>query len=186
MEVKKAIEQRRAYRSLEPVEITEELVNDLAGQAQLAPSCFNKQPWKYVFVYDPAVLKKMHGALSPGNEWVQAASLIIAVLGKKDDDCVMRDGRVYYHFDIGMATAFMILRATELGLVAHPIAGYNPQKVREILGIPEDLEVVTLVNVGKHSDKIGPLLSKAQAEAEKQRPERNPIEKFVYRNGFKA
>jgi len=186
MEVKKAIEARRAYRSLAPVEITEELINDLAGKAQLAPSCFNKQPWKYVFVYDPAVLTKMHGALSPGNEWVQAASLIIAVLGKKDDDCAMKDGRVYYHFDIGMATAFMILRATELGLVAHPIAGYNPGKVREVLGIPEELEVITLVNVGKHSDKISPLLSEPMAKGEKQRPERNPLGKFIYRNGYKA
>jgi nitroreductase len=186
MDVNEAIKLRRAYRSLAPAEITEDLVNDLAHNAQLAPSCFNKQPWKYVFVYDPGMLKKMHAALSPGNEWVQAASLIVAVLGKKEDDCEMKDGRQYYGFDIGMATAFMILRATELGLVAHPIAGYSPDKVKEILTIPGDLEVITLVNVGKHSDKISPLLSEPMAKGEKDRPDRNPLEKFVYLNGFKT
>ena len=64
MDVKDAIETRRAYRSLDPVEITEDLIRDLAGSARLAASCFNNQPWRFVFVYDPAVLKQMHGALS--------------------------------------------------------------------------------------------------------------------------
>ena len=165
MDVKQAIMERRAYRSFDPVEITEELIENLAASAQLAPSCFNNQPWRYVFVYDPVVLKQMHTVLSSGNEWVQKASLIIVVLSKKEYDCVMKDGREYYQFDTGMATAFLILRATELGLVAHPIAGYSPTKTREILGIPDDLNVVTLVNVGKHADTPNELLSKKQAEA---------------------
>jgi nitroreductase len=184
MEVKEAILKRRAYRSLEPIEITDELIRDLAGCAQLSASCFNNQPWRFVFVYAPAMLKKMHEALSPGNEWARSASLIIAVLSKKEFDCVIKD-RVYHQFDTGMATAFLILRATELGLVAHPIAGYSPKKTREILGIPEDLEVITLVNVGKHSTSANPLLSEKQVEAEKQRPERFPLEKFVYVNKYR-
>jgi nitroreductase len=85
-----------------------------------------------------------------------------------------------------MATAFLILRATELGLVAHPIAGYSPKKTREVLGIPDDLEVITLVNVGKHADTIHPELSEQQAATEKKRPERFPLEKFVYHNRYTA
>ena len=184
MDVKQAIETRRAYRSLDPVKITEELINDLATHAGLAPSCFNNQPWRYVFVYDPVVLKQLHTALSSGNEWVQKASLIVVVCSKKEYDCVMKDGREYYQFDTGMATAFLILRATELRLVAHPIAGYSPTKTREILGIPDDLNVITLVNVGKHADTPNALLSKQQAEGEKVRPKRKPLNEFVYRNRF--
>ena len=41
MDVKQAIHTRRAYRSLEPVEITEKLIGDLAERARLTPSCFN-------------------------------------------------------------------------------------------------------------------------------------------------
>jgi hypothetical protein len=51
--------------------------------------------------------------------------MIIAVFSQKDLDCIRRGGREYYLFDTGMATAFMILRAMGLGLVAHPIAGFN-------------------------------------------------------------
>lgn len=129
MNVKEAIEKRRAYRSLEPAPVDENLIKDLAECAWLFCSCFNNQPWRYIFVYDKEVLKEMHSALSPGNEWSRAASMIIAVFSKPELDCIIKD-RKYYLFDTGMATAAIILRATELGLVAHPIAGYSPRKQR--------------------------------------------------------
>jgi nitroreductase len=183
MDVKEAIETRRAYRSLDPVEITEDLIYDLARCAQLSASCANNQPWRFVFVYDPAMLQKMREALSKGNEWVYDASMIIAVASKKEFDCIIKE-RQYYQFDCGMATAFLILRATELGLVAHPIAGYIPEKTREILGIPDDLEVITLVNIGKHSRDLHPVLTEKQRGTELKRPDRYPLEKFVFLNKF--
>lgn len=184
MNVKDAIQKRRAYRSLENIEITGQLIEDLAQSASLFCSCFNNQPWRYVFVHEDAVLKEMHGALSKGNEWARAASLIIAVFSKPELDCVIKD-RKYYLFDTGMATAAIILRATELGLVAHPIAGFSPKKTREILNIPEDMEVITLVIVGRHAESISPALSDKQIAAERERPPRKPVEEFVYLNRYK-
>lgn len=183
MDVKEAIEKRRAYRSLAPVEITDGLINELATSAQLAPSCFNNQPWRFVFVYDKDTLLKMRDALSRGNEWIHAASLIIAVFGKKEDDCDIK-GREYYLFDIGMASGFIQLRATELGLIAHPIAGFNEDKVKDILGIPEEMKVITLIIVGKKSDTISEVLSEKQVGWEKERPERKTLGEFVYRNRY--
>lgn len=183
MNVKQAIDNRRAYRSLEHVEITEDLIRDLAECAQLSASCFNNQPWKYVFVYDPNVLKEMHKALSPGNEWAKDASMIIAAFSKKEDDCVIRD-REYFLFDVGLATESIILRAIELGLVAHPIAGYSPMEIRRILGIIDDYNVITLIIVGKHSKKISTILTDKQIEAENERPERISLDKFVYVNKY--
>lgn len=184
MDVQTAIETRRAYRSLASAEITDDLISDLATCAQLSASCYNNQPWRYVFVYDPRVLKPMREALSKGNEWAYNASMIIAVFSRKDLDCTT-EGREYFLFDTGMATAFLILRATELGLVAHPIAGFKEAKVKEILGIPEDMNVITLVICGKHTNTIQPELSEKQAEAEKSRPERKPLEEFVYHQKVK-
>lgn len=184
MSVINTIRNRRAYRSLVKTQITKELLDDLIEAARLAPSCFNNQPWRYVFVYDDRMLKKMHEALADGNVWATRASMIIAVLSKPDFDCQIYD-RTYNLFDTGMATAFMILRATELGLVAHPIAGYSPKTVRKLLGIPEDMQVITLINVGKHDDKINDLLSDKQVADEKRRPERKPIEELFYFNKYR-
>jgi nitroreductase len=184
MDVSQAIHKRRAYRSLESVEITEDLIKDLAEHVQLAPSCFNNQPWRFVFVFDPDALEEMFAVLSSGNVWARSSSMIIAAFSKEEDDCVIRD-RVYHQFDIGMGVGFLILRATELGLVAHPIAGFSPKKTREILDIPEEYKVITLIIVGKHAETISPVLSEKQAKAEKKRPQRKPLGKFVFYNKFR-
>jgi len=183
MNVKEAIEKRRAYRSLKKTEITEEIVRDLAYHAGNAPSCFNKQPWCFVFVYSPEQLENMHAALSKNNEWAYNASLIVAVFSKKESDCIVQ-GREYYLFDTGMASAFLMLRATELGLVAHPIAGFSEEKVKEILGIPKEATVITLINVGVKDKNVNELLTEKQVELEPQRPKRLNFNEFAYINKY--
>jgi nitroreductase len=183
--VEEAIEARRAYRSLVPADISNDTVETLAEAARLSASCFNNQPWRYVFVRRRDVLERMFEALSKGNKWATAASMIVAVMSRPDLDCQIK-GRDYYLFDTGMATALMILRAVELGLVAHPIAGYSPKKVREVLGIPDDMNVITLVIVGKHGDEISDLLSEEQAEDERSRPKRKPVGEIAFMDAYRG
>ncbi|MHA2182915.1 MAG: nitroreductase family protein [Promethearchaeota archaeon] len=185
MNVKEAIEKRRAYRSLDPIEISKELIKRLAEAAQLAPSCANKQPWRYIFIFDKNKLTELFTALSETNKWVKKASMVIAVFSKPEYDCVIGE-RLYYLFDTGMATAFIILKATELGLVAHPIAGYKETKAKEILKIPNEMRLITLVNIGKHSKEINPVLSDVMKLGEKQRPPRKNLEDFVFINNFET
>ncbi len=175
MNVKEAIEKRRAFRCLEKIEINQEIITELVYYAQLTASCFNNQPWRFIFIKSEDILIKIRNAISKGNEWTFAASMIIVVITKKDFDCIIND-REYYLFDTGMAVSSMILTATEMGLVAHPIAGYSQEKVKEILNIPQDFNVITLIIVGKKSDKENNgLLNEHQIEVEKKRPERLPL-----------
>jgi nitroreductase len=183
MELMEIIKMRRAYRSLQPVVIDENMVRELATAASLSASCFNKQPWRFVFAFDKDVLNRLQGAMSKGNEWTRADSMIIAVASRKDLDCVVKE-REYYLFDTGMATAILILRATELGLVAHPIAGYDEGKAKEILGIPVDMRLITLINVGTHLLPANSLLNEQQVEIEKSRPERLPLSEIMRINKF--
>lgn len=181
MNVKKAIKERRAFRSLDLIKITDELIDDLAEKAQVAPSCANKQPWNFIFVREKEQLERLFNTLSNGNKWVERASMIIAVFSKPENDCIIGE-RLYYLFDTGIATAFIILRATELGLVAHPIAGFNEDQAKKILEIPDDMRLITLVIIGKHSKTINPVLSEKMKLGEKQRPPRKELDKFVFRN----
>jgi nitroreductase len=181
MEVKEAINKRRAYRSLERFRIDENLVKDLSESASLCCSCFNKQPWRFVFVYEDKKLKELHTSLSKGNEWVYNASMIIAVFSQKELDCVVKE-REYFLFDTGMAVGMMILRATELGLVAHPIAGFDEDRAKAILNIPSEMRLITLIIVGKHSDEIKRELNEHQVEAEKNRPPRKSFREFTWIN----
>jgi len=179
------INNRRAYRSLAPVEITTDIIESLGHAAQLAPSCFNNQPWHFVFVYEKKRLAAVFQTLSKGNSWATQASMIIAVCAKKEDDCEIYD-RKYYLFDTGLASGLLILQATSIGLVAHPIAGYSPKKVREVLDIPDVYQVITLIIIGKKNEKISHLLSEKQIQAEQTRPERKPLETFIHHNSFEG
>jgi nitroreductase len=183
VEVNQAIKTRRAYRSLNPVIITDELIKDLAENAGLAPSCFNYQPWRFIFVKDPSILEELHGALSRTNKWVNRASMIVAVFSRADDDCRIR-GRDYHQFDTGMAVGFLMLRATELGLVAHPFAGFREKRAKEILGIPEEFQLIALIAIGEKADVLHDELTESQKETEKERPERKSFEEYAFINKF--
>lgn len=179
MDVCDAIRTRRAYRSLAPMVVDDALLEKLATASQLTASCFNNQPWRFVFVREPANLTAFHAALNPGNEWARSASMFIVAASKKEQDCVIKD-REYYLFDTGMAVSAMLLQATELGLVAHPIAGYSPDRVRELLGIPPDVQVIAVIVCGKHAEAMSPLLNDKQKAMEASRPPRKELAEIAF------
>lgn len=178
MDVKEAIEKRRAYRSLEEFEISDELIKDLFNSAILAPSCFNNQPERFIFVKSKDKLNELFNTLSKNNDWAKFSSMITVVYTKKDLDCDLK-GREYFLFDTGMSVGFMILRATELGLVAHPIAGYDEEKVKSILQIPEEYTVITLIIFGKKREEIRDVLTDKQKAQELERPPRKSFDEVA-------
>jgi len=72
-----------------------------------------------------------------------------------------------------------MLAATEKNLVAHPIAGFDPQAARQVLALPEGAQVITLIIVGGPTQEISPVLADWQVKPEKERPARIPFEAFV-------
>ncbi len=183
MDVRRAIEERRALRSLSGEPLPEGLAGILAESASLAPSCFNKQPWRFVFASREDVLEQVFASLSRGNEWFRAASMVVGVASRRDMDCVLGE-REYYLLDTGMALGMMLLRATELGLVAHPIAGFDEAAAGRALSVPPDYRLITLVAVGGKAEQPSPLLSDRQLEAERERPARLPLEEFAFTDSF--
>ena len=184
MNVKEAIKSRRSYRSLIPVEITETLIKDLAESASLAPSCKNSQPWRFIFVYDKKQLQKLYKTIIPPNDkWIINSSLMIVVFSKVQYDCIIKE-RLYYLFDTGIATAFIILRATELGLVAHPIAGFDENKIKELFKLPNDMRIITLIIIGKKSSEINENLTDLMKETEMRKPVRMKFKEYAYINEY--
>ncbi|HBA60131.1 MAG TPA: nitroreductase [Elusimicrobia bacterium] len=175
MTVKEAIETRRAFRALEPVEISDGDLKELAAAAQLAASCFNNQPWKFVFARSEESLAKVQACLSKNNDWARSGSLIIAAFAGKDYDCVVKE-REFYLFDLGMAVSALLLRATEMGLVAHPIAGFDNARAAAALGIPDGNMLLTLIIVGNKSGNLSALTAPQAAMETGGRPPRLPLE----------
>ncbi len=182
MNLNDLLKKRRSYQLLEKIEVTNEMIYELAEAARVAPSCSNKQPWKYVIVKDEDILEEFSEVYSEGNEWAEEASVVIAVLSNSNDDCVMGK-KEYAFFDTGIATGFLMLKATELNLVAHPIAGFNARKVKKLLDIPGEMNLLTLIIIGKHAN-LKNYIKYNRIELEENRPIRHDKNKFIFLNKF--
>lgn len=174
LDVVDAVRARRAKRVLSQKHIEDAEIMSMVEAARLSASCFNNQPWRMIFCRGGPALAGVKEALAKGNVWATRADTIVVIAARGPDDCQLSDRRDYYGFDCGLAVGQMLLRATELGIVAHPIAGYEPAKVRAALGIPDEFVIVTLVICG-YPGTDDSLLSEKQKGWEAARPERKPV-----------
>ncbi|MBN1539322.1 MAG: nitroreductase family protein [Candidatus Thermoplasmatota archaeon] len=184
MELDLVMEKRRSRRAYRPAEITDDMVNDLLHAAELAPSCSNNQPWRFIFVRDPQQLERVFETLSGGNYWMKRSSMVVAVFTEKGTDCDVQ-GVQYEMFDTGMATAFLLLKAVEMGLLTHPIAGFNKEKVKKVLGLGEQFIIITLIGMGKRSDDPGGL-SEKHREQEVSARVRRPHEEISFMDRYRS
>lgn len=172
-----AIAQRRSKRALLNKKVSKTTLKKLVESATLAPSCFNHQPWR-IFVATDKTLEKVKTGLSQGNSWAQKAPAIIAFSSHRDNDCQSSHGRDYFWFDNGLAAQNLMIQATQMGLIAHPIAGFDPPKVKEALGIPEGDTLITLIIVG-WPGSIDDLDENLQ-EIERSPRQRKPLDEVVF------
>jgi len=175
------IDERRSKRGISPELLGEDMVREILTAGTMAPSCYNNQPWQLVPVQGEK-LKELHESLAEGNRWAKKAPLIIALATRACDDCRLDEGRDYAHFDLGLCAMNMMLQATHLGLIAHPIAGFNPKKVRTILQIPREYDVVALLVIGKPGSTED--LESWQIKSETAPRDRKALDEVVHWNGW--
>lgn len=171
------IEKRRARRALSDRPIAAGVMDRVMTAATLAPSCSNKQPWRFIIARKGHGLDQVRDALSSGNYWAREAPVIVVVTTRDEDDCMLSDDRKYAQFDTGMAAMALMLQATREGLYAHPMAGWDPVAVRSGLGIAGDRRVLALIAVAYPGD--GSNLSATHAAEESSERSRKPLEEIV-------
>lgn len=137
---------RRSRKKFANRNVPKEIVTEIITAAQLAPSCFNNQPARFIIVHDEH-LKELHPALSRGNAWAKEAPFLLALTSRADLDCQITD-RDYFLLGCGLQLENLILQAVHRGLFAHPLAGFNEDVARSALGVPVDHRIYTLVAVG--------------------------------------
>lgn len=175
------IQLRRAKRSFSQEKVSRDALKTIISAAHLAPSCANKQPWRFIVIESRDFLEKIHKALSGGNYWMKNAPALIVVYSKKDLDCELSDGRDYFLFDLGQAVALLQIQATQMGLIAHPVAGFDPVLVKQVLSIPEEYTVITILAIGYPSGNISSLSEKHQAIefSSREREKLDNVAKFI-------
>ena len=181
-EVLPALANRRARRAFDPRAVPVEIQRTLWEAVSLAPSHGNGQPVRLVAAEGPVARAALFKALSEGNrQWAGAAPLLVAVLAnpQHDFEAPNRDGttRALWPLHTGIAVGNLLAQATELELVAHPMAGFDEAAVREALGIPQNVRVATVVAIG-YPGNLADLVPDLRAREDAPR-KRLPIENLV-------
>ncbi len=175
------IVKRRASRAVASDKTVEaEKIAAIIEAGSLAPSCFNNQPWRFVVVDERERRESLIACLASGNYWARNAAAIIAVAAKYDLDCRLDDARDYALFDTGLAVQNCLLQAVREGLIAHPIAGFDAVRAKQLLGIPGDYILITLIIIGYRGDSGS--LDEKHRILEAAARERKKSESFCFYN----
>ena len=143
----------RAYDATRPV--TPEQKIGLLEAARWAPSCYGDQPWRFV-VWDKnsnaGSWQKAFDCLSPGNQgWVKDAPLLLLTTA---DTLFNHNGQPnrWAQYDTGAAAENLCLQAEALGLMAHQMGGFDPDKARAAFDIPSQYTPMAMIAVGHPAD----------------------------------
>jgi nitroreductase len=175
------IEKRRSGRAFNTKPIPDDMLRSILEAGRWAPSCANAQAWNFVVLTDPESLAKGHEALSRGNAYAKAAPVMVLVAAKEDGGCSSH-GLPYFAMDVGLAVENMLLQAVHLGLLGHPTAGWDEEKLKQTFNIPDEYRIVTVVFFG-YEGRVEDLDERTQ-EKERRPRTRRPFDEIVHWNSW--
>jgi nitroreductase len=148
--------------------------------ARWAPSSSNGQPWGYlVGVRNSVTHDRIASTLAGFNQtWAPKAPVLILSVTKIT---FAHNGaaNAYALYDLGAATALLALEAAHLGLATHQMGGFDREAARQVLEIPEDYALGSVIALGYQGEPSALTHEKLVAQEEAPR-QRKPKEEFVF------
>ena len=179
-----AIKERRSVKNYDPNhKLTDDEVNQLLSLAVLSPTSFNMQNWRFVIVKDSEIKKQIRAASwdqaqitdsslllaicadlkawkdNPGQYWVnapkEAQEFLVSAMGPfyEGKNQLQRDEAMR---SCGIAAQTIMLAAKAMGYDSNPMIGFDPEKIAEIIKLPENHIISMLVAVGKKTKPAMP------------------------------
>ena len=182
LDVAQAAAARRSVRLYKQEEIPREDLERIFDIVRLAPSAYNVQPWRFVVVTEPAVKAKL-GVAANGQKQVTGAPAVIVLYTDMKDvldnvDEIMHPGipadkraagaagfraswasksdaeREQWGAGQGyIALGYLLLAASSLGYATSPMLGFDPAKVKDVLGLPAHVAIPALVSIGRADEE---------------------------------
>jgi len=151
-----AIKGRRSIRKYKPDPVSEEALRVLMEAVRWAPSWANTQCWEVIIVRDPNMKSALANTLTKTNPSLSSmteAPLVIVLCGKKGVSGFKKGEAAtvkgdWLMFDTGIAMQTLCLTAHSLGLGTVVVGLFDHKKAEEILGVPQNAEVVAMTPLG--------------------------------------
>lgn len=176
--VREASESHRAIRKYVQEEVPEEDLRELLRQVRLAPSPENCQPWRFVVVQDAKLRARMLPAALSQRQVASAHALILLYADMEDvmanvDEVIhpeldeaertkvkarflknfgsktVKERQQHAHAVAYIALGYLVLAAQAMGYRTSPMLGFEPEAVKELLGLPKHVTIPALIAIGK-------------------------------------
>jgi len=174
-------------RRWSPRAMTGEPINEaellrLFEAARWAPSTYNEQEWRFLYARrDTPQWPMFFELLVEGNRaWCQRAALLSVILAHKVFQQTGKPNPVHI-FDAGLAFENLALQGTTMGLVVHPMQGFDFEKARVTLSVPADFAVAAMFAVGRPGN---PDELPAQLREREVPSSRKPVRQIVSEGRF--
>jgi nitroreductase len=173
---------RWSARAMSGINISDAELMTLFEAARWAPSEYNNQPWHFVYAKrDTAQWNNLFNLLVPFNqEWCKNASALVVVISRN----INEDGsaRRTHSFDTGAAWQNLALQGSMRGLVVHGMAGFDYERARKDLQIPNGYTVEAMIAIGYPANDD--VLPEGMRQAERNRSGRKPVTEFISEGTF--
>ena len=173
-----------SYDATRPVEA--EKLSACIEAARWALSCYGAQPWNFIICdrsRDEAAWQAALACVVEVNQdWAQNAPLLILALAQDHFQHNDKPNR-WAQYDTGAAAMSLCLQATDLGLMAHQMGGFDAEQSLQAFGVPAGHTPMAMIAIGYQT-------ARADVPAERQEREfaprkRNPISEHFFFGGWK-
>lgn len=154
--------------------------------ARWAPSCGGDEPWRFILwnrFHSLNDFQRAFETLEEGNKkWVKNAPVLVGVFAYKKWRGNKNELNRWAQFDTGAAAMSLYLQAFDLGLYAHPMAGFDSERLCKEFEVPEDYEPMALIAVGYPGNPDS--LESPYREREFKARTRRPLSDNFFENSF--
>lgn len=174
---------RWSSRAMSGESLSQDQLMTLFEAARWAPSSYNNQSWRFVYACrDTVYWNNLFNLMDPFNQaWAKNASVLVVVASKRIFDFNNKPSRTH-SFDAGAAWMSLALQGSMMGLVTHGMEGFNYDKAKITLAIPDDYTVEAMVAIGKpgHTQDLPVDLQKREEPSD-----RKQLSEIVFEGAFK-
>jgi nitroreductase len=173
---------RWSPRAMTGTPLTNGELETLFEAARWAPSTYNEQEWRFLYARrETPQWQTFFDLLVEGNQaWCKNAAMLVVILAKKTFTQNGKPNPVHL-FDTGAAFENIALQATAMGLVVHGMQGFNFDKARTALHVPDDYDIAAMFAAGHPAE---PDMLPQQLRDREKPSGRKPISQIVCEGPF--
>jgi nitroreductase len=147
MDTYECIRTRRTTRTFLAKDVPVEIIQRIMEAGRLAPSARNQQPWHFVAIQEKEMLKQLAPLCTTGRFIEQAGCAIVMVTDPSNR---------WHEIDGARAVQNMELAGWNEGVGTCWIGSLERDKIKELLGIPQSLHLMTILPFGYPAEPHAP------------------------------